>query len=205
MKQVFVLVFAMALFAATAPAQNKNNELGFLLGAEFIPGKSAATGSSLDFTRGIIFSANYARRISSGQTALFLEFPFAATPSHRVQTTQSGVITDIATLYVTPSLRANFVHDSNVSPWISAGFGYGLYEGSQLLNNAATNPQRHVSTGTLQFGAGVDVRTGIEILVPISLRGEVRDFYTLKSPFFATPVDGGQHNIVAAGGFVIHF
>ena len=56
------------------------------------------------------------------------------------------------------------------------------------------------------FGAGVDVRTPIRVLFPISLRGEVRDYYSVSNPRFGTAVQGGgQHNVVASGGFVLSF
>jgi hypothetical protein len=54
-------------------------------------------------------TADYARRLSSGNTALFLEFPFAARPSHRIESAQLNAITILATLFVTPSVRAQFV------------------------------------------------------------------------------------------------
>ena len=57
-------------------------------------------------------TADYARRLSSGNTALFLEFPFAARPSHRIESAQLNAITILATLFVTPSVRAQFVSES---------------------------------------------------------------------------------------------
>jgi len=40
--------------------------------------------------------------------------------------------------------------------------------------------------------------------VPISLRGEARDFYS-DTPNYATTGSDRQHNLVFSGGFVLHF
>jgi hypothetical protein len=111
-------------------AQEAKNDLGLLLGAEFIPRATTTSNQSVSFGRSTAYSLDYARRISSGNTALFLEFPFAAAPSRQVKSPQLDAITSLATLVVTPSLRARFVSHAPVSPWVSGGFGYGLYEGS---------------------------------------------------------------------------
>jgi hypothetical protein len=197
----------LLLVGATLSAQDaRKNEIGLLLGGEVIPGRSTAAGGKIAYSSSIAFSANYARRLMGDSTALFLEFPFAAVPSHKVTIAQPGAVTDLATLYVTPSLRVQFANKSTISPWFSGGFGYGLYEGSELLNDRTRNPDRHQHTGTAQFGAGVDVRTPVKILFPIGLRAEVRDYYTVIAPNYGVPVRGdSQHNLVFAGGIVLRF
>jgi hypothetical protein len=57
-----------------------------------------------------------------------------------------------------------------------------------------------------QFGGGIDVRTTLRLLFPISLRGEVRDYYSLETPAFGVPIGHAeQHNVVVAGGLVLSF
>jgi len=87
-------------------AQEGKNELGLLLGAEFIPRAATTSNQKLSFGRSVAYSVDYARRLSSGKTAMLLEFPFAAGSSHRVESAQLNAITSLATLFVTPSLRA---------------------------------------------------------------------------------------------------
>ena len=87
-------------------AQEEKNELDLLLGAEFIPRATTISNQKLSFGRSIAYSVDYARRLSSGNTALLLEFPFAAAPSHKVESAQINATTSLATLFVTPSLRA---------------------------------------------------------------------------------------------------
>jgi hypothetical protein len=201
------LIWILLFLPLSGLAQSESkNELGLLLGAEFVPHRATAAGDKITFGNSLIFSANFARRLTGGNTSLFVEFPFAAAPNHYVATLSDCSITALATLYVTPSLRVNFARNSRLSPWVSGGFGYGLYEGSVKFRNGGTNPQVYNSTGTAQFGGGLDVRTGLTVLFPITLRGEVRDYYTFATPRFGVPSgNNGQHNVVAAGGFVIHF
>jgi len=123
-----------------------------------------------------------------------------------VESAQLDAITSLATLFVTPSLRAQFVSHAPASPWLSGGFGYGLYEGSRVLQNGVVNTQIHRSVATAQFGGGIDVRTRLKVLFPIGFRGEFRDFYTLGTPSFNVPVQRAeQHNLVVSGGLVVHF
>jgi len=59
-------------------AQEEENEFGLLLGAEFIPRAATTSNQKLSFGRSVAYSVDYVRRLSSGNTALLLEFPFAA-------------------------------------------------------------------------------------------------------------------------------
>ena len=187
-------------------AQEEKNELGLLLGTEFIPKTTTPSNETVNFGKSIAYSVDYARRLSTGNTALLLEFPFAAAPIHKVESAQLNTISSLATLFVTPSLRARFVSRAPASPWLSGGFGYGLYEGSRVLQNGVANIQIHRSVATAQFGGGIDVRTRLKVLFPIGLRGEVRDFYTLGTPSFGVPVQRSeQHNVVVSGGLVLDF
>jgi len=68
-----------------------------------------------------------------------------------VESAQLNAITGIAMLFVTPSLRAQFVSHAPVSPWLSGGFGYGFYEGSSALQNGALT-QRFIGTWPIRRG-----------------------------------------------------
>ena len=132
--------------------------------------------------------------------------PFAAAPSHKGEGTQLNAITSLATLFVTPSLRFRFASHAPASPWLSGGFGYGLYEGSRTFQNGVSNRQVHRNVTTAQFGGGIDVRTLLKLLFPIGLRGEVRDYYTLKSPRFGVPIQRTeQPNVIVSAGLAVHF
>jgi hypothetical protein len=204
-------VSACALLAAAclcypAIAQQTRNEAGFLLGSELIPDATTATAAKVSFGSSVAFSADYARKLSGERMELWVEIPFAAAPSHHGGSLQPGTATSLATLYVVPSLRVQAFAQHRFSPWLSGGFGYGWLETSKLLSNGAPNPEINRYTGTAQFGGGVDIRTPFHLLVPVSLRVELRDNYAINAAHYGAPLrQQGQHDIVPAAGFVVHF
>jgi hypothetical protein len=205
-KTVFSTLLLAGLIACSASAQETRNEVGFLLGSEQIPGSTTTAGLPLSVGGSVAFSFDYARRWKGERTALFAEIPFAAAPSHRGGSSQPGTATSLATLYVVPSLRLQAFAGHRFSPWLSGGFGYGWLETSALLNNGAPNPAINRNTGTAQFGGGVDIQTPLHLLFPISLRAELRDYYAVDAANYGTSLrQQGQHDIIPAGGFVIHF
>jgi hypothetical protein len=205
-KKIFFTMILAALATFSAPAQEQKNEAAFLLGSEQIPGFTTTTGTALNVGGSVAFSFDYARRLKGGQIELFLEFPFAAAPSHHGGSSQPGTAASLATLYVVPSIRVEAFADRRFSPWLSGGFGYALLQTSALFNDGAPNPEVNRNTGTAQFGGGVDIRTPIKILFPISLRVELRDYYAVDAANYGPSLrQNGQHDIVPTGGFVIHF
>ena len=53
------------------------------------------------------------------------------------------------------------------------------------MKDGVANTEIHRNVATVQFGAGIDVRTQLKPLFPIGFRGEFRDFYTLGTPVSA--------------------
>lgn len=206
MKLLHTLIALVVLALPTWAQTEMKNDLGLLLGGGFIPQRTTEGGAAINFGTSIAFSANYARQLKDGNISLFVEFPFVAEPSNHVKSSDGQSIVSLATIFVVPSLRVKFASNAAISPWISGGFGYGISEGSEFFGNGSRNSSRYQSTGAAQFGAGLDVRTPIRVWFPISLRGEVRDYYAVTNPGFGTAVQGGgQHNIVVSGGMVLHF
>ena len=206
MRTIRSFIYLLFLLSTAGLAQETQNEVGFLLGFEHIPESTTAQGSSLTFSNSIAFSVAYARHLAGKRTSFDAEVPFAASPSHSVTTANTGAISSLASLYLTPSLRVKFLSRKRVSPWFSAGFGYGLYQGSALLNNGTKNTGVFRNAATAQFGGGVDFQTPLRIFFPIGLRAEIRDFHVLNTPDFGVPVGHStQDNLISSGGFVIHF
>jgi hypothetical protein len=205
-KNIFSILLLAGLVACSCSAQETRNEVGFLLGSEQIPGSTTAEGAPINLAGSVAFSFDYARKLGGEHTVLFAEVPFAAAPSHHGSSPQPGTATSLATLYVVPSLRLQAFANRRISPWLSGGFGFGWLETSALLNNGAPNGEINRYTGTAQFGGGVDIRTPLQLIFPISLRAELRDYYAVNGPNYGAALrQEGQHNLVAAGGFVVHF
>src|SRR5439155_1679027 len=77
----------------------------------------------------------------------------------------------------------------------------GLTLGGLLSQDRGSTPNalRYIHRGAFDFGAGLDTK----LRRWIGARGEIRDFYT-GSPAYNLPgITGGQHNVVASGGFVL--
>jgi hypothetical protein len=191
-----------------AQAKEENNQLGLMIGAEFIPDHSTATVPSVAVKIGNseVFQLNFAHRLIGTDTQLWFEVPAAAGPSHSVRSDNPNTPNSLATFYATPSFRLNLAVQRRFSPWLSFGGGYALFEGSERLRNGLDNVDRFTSGGALQFGGGVDIRTPIKVLTPIGLRGEVRDFYSFDTLDFTTPIrNDRQHNVIVSGGFIMRF
>jgi hypothetical protein len=206
------IVAAILLMGAFHPAfaqDNRINELGLLLGIESVPGNALATapGGAVTFGKSEAFQLNYARRLFQGdKAALWLEFPALAGPSHEIRTANPATPVSVATFYVTPSFRVNIVPRARVSPWLSFGGGYSLFETSEAFSNGVQNPNRLTNTAVLQFGGGADFRTPLRILVPINLRAEVRDFHSFEAQDVNAALRGpGQHGVVISGGLLLRW
>lgn len=204
-----------------AQAVDKNNQLGFNVGYEFIPSNSltpAAAGAgnpNINYTGSLALQLNYGRRIHDFRRAeLWLDVPALVGPNHKISNGNPFLPTSNATFYVTPSARLAFPTRRAITPWVSLGGGYGLFETSDFFFGGRNNPTIHTNAGVLQFGAGADIKTPLRIPkllglpggFPIGLRGEFRDFYALSQPTYPIAVTGGsQHNLTVGAGLTVRF
>ncbi len=107
----------------------------------------------------------------------------------------------VASLYITPALRFKLAPEARVSPFFSIGGGYALYEQSRENQGGRANEApRNAAHGAFLYGGGVDVK----FWRLVSLRGEVRDFYS-GNPSYNVPVSGGQHNVAASAARVFRW
>jgi len=197
----FVLLTRPA-FAGAAPGDARN-QIGLTAGIEMIPSTTSG-GVDLDFSNSVVFGVDYARRLPGGGSSRFyFEVPFSAAPHHSIDTASASTPGSMATLFVTPSFRVNFLPAAAVSPWVSVGAGYALYQGSANLRDGTKNPSRFASVVAFQWGGGIDIRTPMRIGVPVHLRFEARDLYTLDSLDFNTGGSGEQHNVVVDAGILL--
>jgi len=197
----------LGLAAVPAPAAEAapepKNQIGLTAGIEVIPCTTSG-GVHLDFSSSVVFGVDYARRLrAGGSTGFYFEVPFSAAPHHSIDSASASTPGSMATLFLTPSFRVNFLPQGAVSPWVSVGAGYGLYQGSTSLRDGTKNPSRFASVVAFQWGGGIDIRTPMRIGVPVHLRFEARDFYTLDSLDSNTGGSGDQHNVVVNAGILM--
>jgi hypothetical protein len=146
---------------------------------------------------------NYGRLLKSHKIfGLYGEVPVAIYPRMDLNYRDNMIPKDIGALFITPSVRLNIFSGEGVTPWVSAGGGYGRFREAPLLNWYGPNlGPTGTNTGVIQFGTGLDVwvwhRWGARL--------EARDFY---SGVPALNVDTGrsrQHNYYVGIGVVHRF
>ena len=202
------IIVVLPLIATLAHSQGSySNELGFMLGANITPAlRPAGRGSSIDVGTGVSFQLTYARRvINAGHTGLYVEFPAVAIPLQDVSSTIGATPRNYDSFFVAPSMRIKFNAEATVAPWLSAGGGYALFDESAKRRDGSHNVTRGTSTGTIQFGGGIDIRTPVKMVFPIGLRAEVRDFYGGKPAYNVNTGSVLQHNVIISGGFTFNF
>jgi opacity protein-like surface antigen len=200
MKLTVLLLSAIPVVCLAQEDGARKNELAFGLGG--IPALSRSE-PSLDAGSGVALQVNYGRRFLNGHTAaLYGEINFLASPTREVSSSVTTATHDFASLYITPGIRLKFLPASRISPYAVVGGGYADYEQSTSRIDGQTNTvSRQLGRGVFDFGAGVDAR----VWRFVALRAEARDFFTGAPAYNIPSISGGQHNIVATGGFVLRW
>ncbi len=196
----------LLILISSAGAQEKN-ELTGIVGRTFISDQRAsgtsATNTSVQLGNGFTFEVNYGRHLQNrGIFGLTVEVPLVYDPDEDLHFELNLIPESYRTFFVTPSIRANLVPDSALSPWFSIGGGFGHFSESSKLEFGGSNPGKTGSTtGVLQIGGGLDVRAWHTL----SLRGQIRDFYSGVPQLNVNTAKSRQHNFFVGGGVVWRF
>jgi hypothetical protein len=208
-KRLLVLAVPVLLLVSSSLAQNFSpsvqvNEVSITAGRTFVSTQTVRiTGLPVHFGNEITVGFNYARLLKSPKIfGLYAELPVAIYPRMDVNYHLGTTPKDIGALFATPSVRVNIFSGQGVSPWVSAGGGYGRFREAPVTLYGHPNPgPTGTNTGVFQFGAGLDVwvwqRWGARL--------EARDFYS-GAP--ALNVDTGrsrQHNYYVGIGVLHRF
>ena len=194
-----IILAACLLFSLSALAQK--NEAGVTFGGMFTVGAKGnaiceaipvcPTNVDISLAPSFALNGSFAHRVADFKAAaLFVEFPLLANPSRG----QGSFLTsNFSTLFFTPSLRVQFAPSASISPFLSAGAGFGHFSGVGSDTRWAT-----------QFGGGLDFKTHLPHL---GFRVEVRD-YINGTPSIGNLVNitaGHMHQIYTGGGVVLKF
>jgi hypothetical protein len=220
-----IVVLSFSIFLPLTDASAQQNELGFVLGGTFspdahapvfigagtcpIPNFNCTISRRIHVDSGVSFEGVYGRRVLEAPFAsLYLELPVVGIPARRLNPTLASfpafppvpTRSDLAAIFVTPSLKAKFLAKAPVSAFISIGGGLAHYR-----SNFEFSPQNtglvSTTTGALQFGGGLDIKTPLE---PLVFRLEVRDFQAGDPGTGFGQLDH-RHNIFAGVGAVFRF
>ena len=201
------IVCLCAVMTLVAHAAAQKNELAGLVGRTFISNQGIKGATFLNnevrFGNGWTFEVNYAHRVlGAGFASVFLELPAVVNVNEKLNTGLNLIPENFKSYFVTPAARLNVLSDTAISPWVSLGGGYGHFSESSTLVFGGPNPGKTgTSTGILQAGVGLDVRT----FDRFSLRGEARDFWSGVPQLNVDTGKSRQHNIFVAVGVVWHF
>jgi hypothetical protein len=198
-----VALTVVTMLAASAGAQDEKNEIGGMIGRTFISDQGIKNATYFDPTihagKGLTFEGEYARRfivtpvyaISAEAVLMYNgdvdlnagEYGFSVVPS------------DYKELFVTPAARVNLFPTTAVSPWASLGVGFGhISEGSQLVYGG-NNPGKSTTSAVIEGGIGLDVK----VWKQLSLRGEVRDFWSGEPDFPLAPTGKSRQHTYFVG------
>ena len=194
----------LTLIVPRAAAQN---ELAGIVGRTFVSDQGVrgitAPDTNLHFGNNLTLEGNYGRRLMNlGIAGLTAEVPFVVTFNQNVRFDVNLVPKNYRAFFVTPAIRANLFPGAGLSPWVSAGGGFGHFNENSSLEFGGTNPGKTGTTNAvLQIGLGLDVR----VFQSLSLRGEVRDFYSGVPQLNVDTGKSRQHNYFVGAGVVWHF
>jgi Outer membrane protein beta-barrel domain len=197
---VFLVVVVSSAFA-------QQNELSGTLGRVFVSSQRIQGANfpnpNVHFGNGLTVGGDYSRLFRTyGIFGISAEVPFAYGFDMDLNTGQNLIPESYKSFFVTPAVRVNFFQGQGVSPWISAGGGYGYFKQSSNLVFGGPNPGKtSTNTGIFQIGAGLDVwpwqKWGIRL--------EARDYYSGVPDLNVTTVRSRQHNVYVGGGVIRRF
>ncbi|HWR34610.1 MAG TPA: hypothetical protein VN622_01925 [Clostridia bacterium] len=177
-------------FLATVVAANaQQNELAITVGGQFPRNNLFDTGASF------AVGGNYASRLLHVPLAsLYFEVSVVAGPKSVLRLPSRS---NYSSLFIAPGLKLKLAPEFPVSPYFAVGGGFARFHSDAT----ATTSGESVNTGVFDYGAGLDMK----IFPALSVRGEVRDFFSGSPSFSALGDTGRQHNVVAQTGIVLRF
>jgi hypothetical protein len=202
----FAVVLWLVSLISMAGAQERN-ELTGIIGRTAISDHAvidtSTPGALLTSGAGLSFEVNYGRRLLNfGLVGLTGEVPLVINTGENVHYDLNLIPKDYKSFFVTPALRVNLFPENGISPWVSAGGGFGYFKENSTLEFGGANPGKTGTTsGIFQLGAGLDVR----LFSRFSVRGEVRDFYTSVPQLNVDIGKTRQHNLFVGAGVIWHF
>jgi len=152
---------------------------------------------------GLTYQLNYSQRFFDGKAAaLYFEFPLVVTPNRDLKTSNVALPSSYSSLFFTPGIKLKLLPGLKWSPYGFAGVGVGRLSASDTQTDGQPNTaDRKKVAGAYDFGGGIDVK----VFPHLSLRGEVRDFYSGTPKLSVTQLKDRQHNYLISAGLVVRF
>jgi opacity protein-like surface antigen len=204
MKAKWLLVMALMFLSANLAFAQKH-EIAFTSGGLKVgeKGFDLPNPGFVKFKTGFTYEINYAQRLVDAKlAALYFEIPLAGTPRTKVTTTNALAPRSYSSLFVATGLKLKLIPGAKYSPFAMTGVGISRFNSSSTLTGGQANPNQKAATdGVFYIGGGLDVK----LISKLSLRGEVRDFYSEIPPLNINALRSRQHNALISAGVVINF
>lgn len=184
-----ILGLICLLFPLAVQAQK--NDIALTAGGYF------NVSSPLDLGVAPALEGTFAHRIASVPLlSLYLELPVAGSFSSDIPNLSGlTVARSYTSLFITPGVRVRLAPSFPISPYVSAGLGYGRFN-RQLYNGTTSSD----NTFAFDIGGGLDLK----ILPVVGLRAEVRDFNSGGADL-ETLTLGRQNNLFVTAGIALRF
>src|SRR5581483_3965979 len=186
-----MVIVLLGLAVLVSGAQAQKNDLGVTFGGYFTADNPLSAGTAF------AIEGSYARRIFAVPALQFsVELPVAGSFDSFAPSSFIPVIGNSYTaLFITPGVRARLAPSFFLSPYFAVGAGLAHFNNSLTGGGSSSN-----NSFAADFGGGLDLR----IFPHVSLRAEVRDFYS-GSPGLNPLFLQRQNNLVVTGGVGIRF
>ncbi|MBZ5627647.1 MAG: porin family protein [Acidobacteriia bacterium] len=191
-RQTMVLMCLLTLLLAV-PALAQKIELAVGAGGYF-PVNLTGVGNAAAIEGSVAY-----RVASVPLLSAYVEVPVVGTLNSSVTTLGLTSSASYSALFVAPGLRVKFAPGFFVSPWFAAGGGLAHFSANSGLRQLGGSDS--TNTNVFDYGGGLDIK----IAPYLSVRGEVRDFYSGGLGFSLATFNQRQHNIVTTGGLVFRF
>jgi hypothetical protein len=185
------LAVALLMIAVAVGARAQSTDVALTGGGYF------AVSNPLDLGAAWALEGTVAHKlVGVPLVSLAAELPIAGSFSSSIPTLSgTSIARSYTSLFITPGLRVRLAPSFPISPYISAGLGYGRFnrqftDGTTAASNAFA----------FDVGGGLDLK----ILPFIGLRAEVRDFNS-GGLGLETLALGRQNNLFVTAGIAIRF
>lgn len=206
-KRFYFPVLLLTIFAFAPAVFAQENELALLIGRLKPSDRSLSLNPvpAIDatFDGALTYQFNYANRVVNGEVAsLYLELAVTGAPRTGVRSDNFLLPRTYSTLIFTPGLKLKVFPRGGFSPYIVGGAGLGRFSLSDTNIGGGPVPGDGSNTSfVFTYGGGVD----LNILGPLSVRGEVRDYLAGTPNFGALTLNDRQHNLFIGAGIVLRF
>ena len=201
--RVMLTLTAVLLIGESAFAQR--HEVAFTSGGLKIGerGFDLPQPGFLRFSTGFTYEISYAERLFDAKlAALYFEIPLAGTPRTKVKTTNALSPSSYSSIFFTPGIKLKLLPGGKYSPFATMGVGLAHFrEGASTIANQPNANRNSETDAVFAFGFGLDVK----VISRLSIRGEVRDFYSDLPPLSVRALRDRQHNALISAGVVLRF